>query len=118
VVERRCGVAGHLVHVQQLAPPGELPVPRPLPRLVVDPELELAVEVVSLSMGDLCSSRTRCSAFHFVASAKPSSQLQREFGKSKSLLAYSPFLKWAYTSGGSRSFTWSTFDWSTVVPGS
>src|SRR4029077_20552231 len=38
--------AHHLVDVQQVALPGELPVPGALPRLVVDPELDLAVQVV------------------------------------------------------------------------
>src|SRR5439155_3001 len=38
--------ARHLVRVQQLSLPRELPVPRALPRVVVDPELEPPVEVV------------------------------------------------------------------------
>src|SRR5213080_4976018 len=39
-------VARDLVRVEQVAGPGELPVPRPDPRLGVDPELELPEEVV------------------------------------------------------------------------
>src|SRR5262245_20485229 len=46
VVEVVAGEAHDLVDVQQIALPGELPVPRSLPGLVVDPQLELAVEVV------------------------------------------------------------------------
>ena len=46
LVEGRGGEARHLVHVQQLALPRELPVPRPLPGVVVDPQLEPSVQVV------------------------------------------------------------------------
>src|SRR5437667_7668658 len=73
---------------------------------------------VALSIGDLCSSSTRCSAFHLVASSNPSSHIQREFGKSTSLFVYSPFLKCLWISGGRRSFTSSAFDASIIVPGS
>src|SRR5207249_4283956 len=40
------GEAGHLIRVEQLSPPRELAVPRTLPRIVVDPELEAPVQVV------------------------------------------------------------------------
>src|SRR5262249_4911844 len=46
VVEVVAGESHDLVDVQEIALPGELPVPRPLPGLVVDPQLELAIEVV------------------------------------------------------------------------
>src|SRR3989441_5607212 len=73
---------------------------------------------VALSIGDLCSSSTRCSAFHLVASSNPSSHAHFEFGKSTSLFMYSPFLKCLWISGGRRSFTSSAFDASIIVPGS
>src|SRR4030095_10175641 len=46
VVEFVAREAHDLIDVEQLALPRELPVPRALPRLVVDPQLDLAVEVV------------------------------------------------------------------------